>query len=194
MAQVYSQNAVGYVNVTVPGGKLQMIANQLTSANMTLGALIPSPPDGSTVYQFLPNGNYNISTYLGFLSAWDPDPNISLAPGAGVFFLNPDAAPYTITFVGEVPQGSLSTAIPAGLAIRASQVPQSGGITSVLGFPAQDGDTCYQYVPSSGAYIINTYLGFLNAWDPNEPTPQVGESFFIQSSAAKSWNRTFSVN
>lgn len=194
MAQVYSVNSVGYINVTVPAGKLAMIANQLNSANMTIGGLLANAPDGATVYQYLPNGTFNIATYLGFLGAWDPTDTIPLAPGGGLFAFNPDASPWTITFVGEVPQGNLSNPIPNGLAIRSSIVPQGGGLTSVLQYPAEDGDTCYQYNPANGSYTINTYLGFLGSWDPAEPTPAVGESFYIQSGSAKSWTRTFSVN
>jgi hypothetical protein len=194
MAQVYSVNAVGYINVTVPAGKLKMIANQLNSATMTLGALVPNAPDGMQMYQFLPNGTYDIATYDGlFTSTWDK-PNMPLAPGGGLFALNPDASPFTITFVGEVPQGTLNNPIPNGLSIRSSIVPQSGGITSALAYTPDDGDQCYQYDSVTGLYTTRTYDGiFFNQWDV-EPNIAVGESFFLFSGSAKTWSRTFSVN
>jgi hypothetical protein len=194
MAQVYSVNAVGYVNVTVPAGKLALIANQLNAPTMTLGALIPSAPDGMQIYYYQANGTYDIATYDAlFANAWDK-PNIPLVPGGGVFASNPDAAPFVITFVGEVPQGALNNQIPNGLSIRSSIVPQSGGLSSTLLYPPADGDQCYQYNSATGQYIIRTYDGlFNNAWDV-EPNIAVGEAFFIQSSGAKTWSRTFSVN
>lgn len=195
MAQVYSVNAVGYINVTVPAGKLKMIANQLNSANMTIGALIPTAPDGMQMYQFLPSGTYDIATYDGlFNNAWDK-PNLPISPGGGLFAFNPDTSPFTITFVGEVPQGAaLSNPFPTGLSIRSSIVPQAGGISSDLGYPAEDGDQCYQYDSVNSTYIIRTYDGlFNNAWDV-EPNISVGEAFFMFSSNPKNWVRNFSVN
>ena len=100
----------------------------------------------------------------------------------------------TITFVGEVPQGTLNTTVPLGLSIRSSQVPQAGALTSVLGYPAADGDRVFQFDNTTGNYKVNTFLGFLNSWDPQEPNLAVGESFFIQSGVTKTWTRTFSVN
>ncbi|MEK6700967.1 MAG: pyridoxal-phosphate dependent enzyme, partial [Planctomycetota bacterium] len=59
--------------------------------------------------------------------------NYMLNPGEGVFISLPSAA--KLTFVGEVPQGALSTAIPTGFSIRASQVPQAGKVTTVQAKP-----------------------------------------------------------
>jgi hypothetical protein len=42
--------------------------------------------------------------------------------------------PATVTFVGEVPAGSLSNPIPKGFSIKASQVPQAGKASTDLSF------------------------------------------------------------
>jgi hypothetical protein len=52
-AQVYSVNVVGYINVAVPPG-FSMIANQLDSGNNTVGSLMPSVPELTVLYKFVP--------------------------------------------------------------------------------------------------------------------------------------------
>jgi hypothetical protein len=113
--------------------------------------------------------------------------------GSGLWLLAP--SPFTITFVGEVPQGTLTTAVPNGFSIVSSQVPQSGGITTALGFPGKDNDACYKYIPGPGGHFeISSYIdGF--GWDPAEPILSVGEAVWILSSGAHAnWTRVFSVN
>ena len=122
-------------------------------------------------------------------------PNDTLVPGQGAFIRNTSAASFPITFVGEVSQGTtppLSHAIPAGLSIQSSEVPQSGKVATELGFPAADGDTIYQYDNASGAYIIHALD--LGEWSAGEPVPKVGESFFVRKVDSKAWTRSFSVN
>lgn len=190
MAQVYSVNAVGYINVTAPKG-FSMIANQLDAGagNNTVGKLFAGVPDGTTLYKYTGTG-YVINGYSEVLGDWD-DPAMTLVPGEGAWINNPTQAAITITFVGEVKQGALVNSIPAGFAIRSSIVPQSGQLDTVLGFPAAEGDTVYFY--RNGSYQISAYSDALGEWD-TPPVPAVGESFWTKVSAAKDWNRQFSVN
>lgn len=188
MAQVYSVNAVGYVNVKVKGSGFQMIANPLKAADNKISALLPSVPDGTTVYK------YNGSTYDGatfLFGAWD-NPNMTLEPGEGAFIQNPDAAELTLTFVGEVSTGALSNPIPSGFSIRSSQVPQTGKLQADLGFPAVDGDVVYKYDEAKQNY--DSYSVLFGSWTPEDPTVEVGESVFVQKSEAVNWTRNFSVN
>jgi hypothetical protein len=97
----------------------------------------------------------------------------------------------TLTLVGEVPQGALSTALPGKFAIVSSQVPQEGLVSTDLGYPAVDGDTIYQW--DGGGYVISSFLELLGGWTP-EPTIGVGEAFWSRKSADGSWDRDFSVN
>jgi hypothetical protein len=192
MAQsnVYSLNVVGYVNVTVPANAYQLIANPLQSTNDTLVSLIPNPPPATTFYKYITGSGYVIYTFDEFDLSWNA--NVSLAPGEGGFIKNPVGTPMTITFVGEVQQGALTNAVPNGYSIRASKVPQAGGVTSQLLFPPAPADTLYKYIPGSG-YVIYTFDEFDLSWGPSEPNIGVGESFFVFKQGATNWVRNFSV-
>jgi hypothetical protein len=205
MAQVYSQNAVGYINVTVGPG-FTMIANQLIPASTLLSALIPAPPLGTSIYKF-DNGNFKISTFDEFESIWTPlgpggTPNTDTIDfGSGVFIRNPQSTPFTITFVGEVAQGTpVSNPIPVGFSIRSSKIPQAGKIQTDLGFPPLPGDSIYRFNTASQSFFISTYDEFELVWTPKvndlpvEPTIEIGESFFVLKTAAGSWDRNFTVN
>jgi hypothetical protein len=163
-----------------------MIANPLNAPTNTVPALFAGVPDGTTIYKF-DGTSYSVNALD--LGEWGA-PAQTLVPGEGAFILNPTAAPITVTFVGEVMQGSLSNPLPAGFSIKSSQVPQSAALDTVLGFPAADGDTVYQF--SNGAYVIHTLD--LGEWSGGVPVPAVGESFFVKKVAAGNWTRTFSVN
>lgn len=183
-AQVYSVNAVGYVNVSVPKG-FSMIANPLKAASNTVGALLAAAPDATTVYKFA-NGKFGVNAKdFGDFA----NPAETLNPGEGAFIEAPSA--FTVTFVGEVAQGSLSQNVPKGFSIQASQVPQSGQLDTVLKFPAADGDTVYRFNNATGKYSIHAYD--FGSWD-TAPVPAVGESFFVNKVADSQWKRDFSVN
>lgn len=183
-AQVYSVNAVGFINVDAPVG-LSMIANQLDNMNGNkIADLIPSPPESSAIYKFA--GTFSVNTFE--FGEWTR-PDETLLPGEGAFFLNAGTEPFRITFVGEVPQGDLKTSLPAGLSIVSSQVPQAGKVQTDLGYPAAENDRIYRFV--GGSYSIYTFE--FGEWAP-EPEVGVGEGFWVQKEAAVDWTRTFSVN
>jgi hypothetical protein len=192
MAQVFSVNAVGYINLDVPPG-FSLIANQLNAGTNTLAALLPTVPGGTTVYKFNGTG-YDIASFDDLDNAWSPNGNITLNPGEGAFIRNPTAAAVRVTFVGEVPTGALSNPLPQGFSIRSSQVPQAGKLSTDLGFPGAGGDTVYQFNNATGGYVINSFDDLDNAWAPAEPTLKVGEAFFVRKAAAGTWTRTFNVN
>lgn len=193
MAQVYSVNAVGYINITcVPG--FNLIANQLNaSPNNLLSTVIPSAPDGAQVYNFVPGSGYTTATYDSLLPGWDTDFNV--APGGGVWFRNNQAGNITVTLVGEVPQGTLNNAINAGFSLRSSMVPQAGD-ADVLGLSAatSDGDQVSKFTPGAGYSTFTRDTLEASGWAPAVPTFTVGEAFFINVLAPTTWTRTFSVN
>ncbi len=186
MAQVYSVNAVGYINVDLCPG-FSIIANQLDAGqgNNTVGKLLTSVPDGTVLYKFV-NGAYTINSFE--FGAWER-PDETLAPGEAAFVKVPSTT--KVTFVGEVPQGRLTTPLVAGFQLVSSQVPQSGALDTVLGFPAADGDVVYFFNCPGQSYSIFTYE--FGAWDQT-PSPAVGQGFFVKKAAAATWTRTFSVN
>jgi hypothetical protein len=123
---------------------------------------------------------------------WLPDGNVSLAPGEGGFFVSPAAS--TLTFVGEVLQGSLTNTLPKNTkVIRTSIVPQAGRISTDLGLPGEPGDQAFFY---NGGFSSYTFDDIDLVWTPSEPTNTVGGAFFyIKSSLATqtNWIRNFTV-
>jgi hypothetical protein len=211
-AQVYSANAVGYVNMSLPAG-LMLIANPLNNGDNTLNTILPLPDTavGSTIYRFDTTAqSYGQGiTYAGTLVGWvSPDPleDYVLDPGEGFFIQNLLAV--DVTFVGDVPQGDLTNPIPGGnnLSIRSSQVPQEATLAD-LEFPGLNGDVVYPWDGGAQAYAESwTYLdlgGGIEGWvSASQPVPGggpvigVGEAFFVQKAGPmdQSWDRQFSVN
>jgi hypothetical protein len=149
--------------------------------------LIPVAPEGTTLYKFNPaTGAYQGNAFE--FGAW-ADPTMTLNPGEGAFVLNPTVAFFNALFVGEVKQGPLSTPLVAGFQIVASQVPQSGALDTVLGFPVAEGDTVYLFNNATGSYAGSTFE--FGEWVA--PVPKVGEAFFVNKVAAGTWTRTFTV-
>ena len=186
---VYSVNVVGYYNIPIVANQLKMIANQLNTANNTIGSLLPAGPAGAQLYKY--SGGYTTYTFDDLDMVWTPDGNATLNPGEGGFFKSPVAT--TLTFVGEVLQGSLTNTLPAGsYVIRSSMVPQAATPT-VLAIPADDGDTLQTY---SAGYSAFVYDELLPGWTPSEPTIGLGSAFFYKKASTgtkTSWVRNFTV-
>jgi hypothetical protein len=191
MAQVYSVNTVGYVNEVFPPG-YTMFANPLDAGegnNLVSKLLGTAVPEGTTVYKFnSATGLYNIN---GFEFGEWSDKLMTLAPGEGAYINNPTTANLTVTFVGTVMEGTLSTDLPAGFSIRSSKVPQAGQLDTVLGFPVGEGDTVYRWDNGKAAYNIYTFE--FGEWGI-KPVINVGESFFVNKKVAATWTRTFDVS
>jgi hypothetical protein len=194
MAQVYSINAVGYVNTSLVKG-FNLISNPLnnTAANGNqIKNLFAGLPGGTQIFKF--NGTAYASAavddFTGEITG--PAADMTLVPGEGVFVSA--LGPATVTFVGEVMQGTgankLSNPIPQGFSIRSSQVPQAGTATA-LGFPAAEGDQVFIFNEATQAYKTSNYS--FGAWD-TDPTFEVGEAAFVRTDVAKPWTREFSVN
>jgi len=199
MAQaVYSQNAVGYVNTVLKPG-FNLISNPLKATDNSISALFAGVPPNTTVFKY--NG------VSGYKSAnMDPDDLVftppdaaaqTVLPGEGVFVKNPKSTDLTITFVGEVMQGTdLQTDLPQGLSIRSSQVPQSGTAAD-LKLVGQPNDTIFQYVNDGTAtpgYYSSTFDPDDLVWNPPLKPLRVGEAFFIKKAKADVWHRQFDVN
>jgi len=118
---------------------------------------------------------------------------LTVTPGEGVFVSNPGSTDLTVTFVGEVAQGTASNVtIPAGFSIRSSAVPQAGTATD-LQFPAANNDRIYKWNNTTGTYDIFNFSTVLG-WTPTVPNIDVGQAFFVRMGAQTAWNRNFSVN
>jgi hypothetical protein len=193
-AQVYSVNAVGYINVVCKPG-FNMVANQLINSNSTVAALFPNMPSGTQVLKWLGTG-FSVNSYDADFGEWD-DPSQTLQPGESAFFRNPTTTNITVTFVGDVPQGGLTNTIPLNYSLKSSMVPQAGLLQTSLGFVPSGGDQVLRWVngyPASSGYAVHSYDSDFGEWDV-EPNVNVGEGFFIKRVAAgQNWVRQFSVN
>jgi len=192
MAQttVYSQNAVGYVNLSLGAG-FTMIANPLNAATNDLNSILTNVPAGTVVYTFSPaTQGYTASTFRA--GSWKPSDPV-LNPGAGAFILLTTNA--TVTFVGNVPQGSLSQSIAVGFSIQSTPIPVSVSLTnSILSLTPNVGDVVYQFLPATQGYATHTYR--TGAFHPSDYAPAVGESFFYLNGSTNpiTWAVNFSVN
>jgi len=199
-AQVFSVNAVGYVNTSlVPG--FNLISNPLDNKNGNViqdlfKNITPTIPNALTIYKFV-NGAYKFAKYDDLAQSFSGGAEtLSVDPlkGEGVFVNVPGSATLQATFVGEVPQGNLSVPLVKGFQIISSPVPQAGDATALgLKAVAQQGDTLYKWDPAAKKYIVSKFDDLVG--DFGTPvTIGVGEAFFYNSAAAKNWTRTFSVN
>ena len=187
-AQVYSVNAVGYVNKSIPQG-FSIVANPLNNGDNKVSDVFGANPGSLTVYTFGDAG-FSINSFDTDFEEWD-NGDATVAPGEGFFVLNSGDAAVNITFVGEVPQGDLSNALPQGFSIRSSQVPQAGELQGDLGFPVSGAPTIYQF--ADGAYKISSYDADFEEWD-SVPSVGVAEGFWVLNASAGSWDRSFSTS
>lgn len=206
-AQVYSQNVVGYYQLTLTNG-YQLVANQLdldgTGTNNTLQTVLGTNglPNLTRVYAFDPaSGTYATATFLSASASWSGGTaavNAALSLGRGVFVQIPAAAsPVTVTVVGQVPQGTLNTPVPNNntYAIVSSQVPQAGLVQTELGYAPANLDRVYRYNSAAQNYgAASTYLSGSGTWSGGgQPNVTVGESFWLQGHAGSLWTRNFTV-
>jgi hypothetical protein len=188
-SNVFSVNAVGYVNLSLAPG-FSMISNPLNATNNVVGTLFPDAPNGFVIFKFNPAAN-NYDLNFRNSGAWSV-PNMALSPGEGIFIFNNQASNVVVTYVGEVPQGALTNSLPTGFTIRSSQVPQAGALESLLQFPGVSGDLVFVYNRVNNNYDI--FVRGASSWSPSDPNISVAQSFFLFRNVAGSWVRNFSVN
>jgi hypothetical protein len=187
---VYSVNAVGYVNLNIGSG-FTMIANPLNTTNNTIGSLLTALPDFTLLYKWNESTvQFDIATFA--FGSWLDHPEYTLNPGEGAFISSD--SPFTVTFVGEVLQGDLTNSIPANFSIRSSKVPQTGTVTALGLTGLSDFDLIYKWNPAALPPQYDVFTFAFGGWLGDEPVINVGESFFLSTSAPLNWTRTFSVN
>lgn len=196
---VYSVNAVGYVNVTVPAGKFALLANPLKLAAMTIPAVLPDVPANTQVFVYNPATAAYTSATKRASGSWTGDgAAATLVPGQGFWVKNAGTADLNITFVGEVMQGDatqLKVDYIAGFNLLGSLVPQTGKLETDLGYKGAANDQVFTFDPASAAYTTYTKRAS-GAWTggSGEPSIPVANGFFLKAAAAGSWTRSFSVN
>lgn len=213
MAQVFSQNAVGYYTLNLVEG-FNLVANQLNNGDNSIGTVFPVVPDGTSLLKW----DADAQMYTEGDVYFDPDgwfdnasgePSVTtLGPGEGAFLNTPVAG--SITIVGEVPQGDPlpSVGISALFSIGSQPTPQALGLGGQsLGapgaddVPANDGDSVLFWDAANQVFTDGFVFFDPDGWfdnatsEPANPTPAVGEAFFYNNAgAAINWTRSFSVN
>jgi hypothetical protein len=204
LAQVYSVNAVGYVNKTFGqvGGAaaFSLASNPLVAESNNLADLMPDAPPQTVVYTW-DGAEFQLATQLPAGLGWNANPE--LTPGGG-FFIRTGGGEFTVTFVGEVMQSvppyvttagdPLMNDVPQGLSIKSSMVPQAGTLTELGWDDVAPQTVCYLWDFDNQEYSIRTALPAGLGWNGGEPALEVGEAMFVSSPSAQSWDRVFSVN
>jgi hypothetical protein len=247
---VYSVNAVGYINVVMQPG-FNIITCPLIcgtdpgnpTVTNDLNVLFPNPAatapyfnpsvgsqgSGAIVYQ-MSGGVYtaiDTAQSISYGGGWaSGGADITVLPGQAVFFQNPNpigGANMTATFVGTVPQGTMTNVLTPGYNLVGSMVPVSGDLVtnsiSLLStvdgpYPAAQGDFIYFFNPGRAGSTQNQ-IGFqedlysYGAWFSSSVGPNIGPSpnydpitvsvyqgFFYNNGqgANEKWVETFSVN
>jgi hypothetical protein len=223
MAQtnVYSLNAVGYINVTVFPGFNMVTCPLITSPDNTVGTVLNNSNGaltGSVVYFWnASTGIYTsdnaraIGTAKGDTtnaSGWISGTNLA-APGVGFWFDSVATSNTTLTFVGTVPSGPITNALVTGFNLVGSVVPMSGDIVTnslaaLTNFNI--GDVVYTWNASSATYSEYTsvpstskaaspttyHSNWTSAGDP--VVPNVGQGFWYEGlGATVNWVENYSV-
>jgi hypothetical protein len=181
---VYSVNVAGFTRIAVGDG-ITLLANPLMDTNNTVATAFRSPVNGYSLFRLTGTG-FEANNYL---YGWTT-PAMPFAPGEGFFLQNASGVGRTNVFFGEVPTGNLSTPIVAGQSLLSSKVPQGGSLETALGFPA-DYDMIFRWNPFFGFSIYYHEPGY---WEPNEPSLNVGEAFWLATESSRTWTRSFSPN
>jgi len=215
MAQVYSVNSVGYVNVPVVK-QYNLVSNPLNGTNNNVNTVIPVAADGSIVLQWNPASQSfaNSTTYFDVgdpaINGWyngEDRSTMTLPPGQAFFLFNPASGTITnLTFVGEVPQGTnLTVSVAYKYGFYSSIVPQAAPL-SALNFPVRDGMTYDIWNATAQGYTGHiTYYDvgdpLVNGWydgadNKYDPAVAVGGGVLIFNPhvGGDSWVRSFNVN
>lgn len=209
LAQVYSVNVVGYINLTLSPG-LNLITVQLKGTNQNvntlLGSTSPVIAENSLLFTWNAAGQRYDNAQISGGGIWyDPGSgnpsSVTLSPGQAFFIQNAGTANVTLTLVGEVPTGPNAVSIANGLGFYGDPAPVSQDILT-NGFPVADNDLLYTW-NTAGQRWNNALIGAgptpgPAAWYdsgglPVVVAPLVGQGFVVSHAGATTWNRTFTV-
>jgi hypothetical protein len=191
---VYSANVVGYVNVIVTNNGYTSLTTPVdydgTGLNDTVTNLFGTNLPNHSIVEVW-NGSTFISDNFAGKGANPPtwgNPNLNLGPGLGYYIYNPSNFVINITYVGTVLQGNLTNTVfgtTGNYSMLGSLVPVAGRIQTDLGYQPSGGDVVeiWNQALSGGLGNFNTYnfSAKTHAWTPLEPTIQVGQGFFLET-------------
>jgi hypothetical protein len=192
-AQVYSQNLVGYINLTIFTGN-NLIANQLDSGDNTLNNLFNQSnghiPAGATFTKWDPTSNQYLPVSIYDTSTgWSI--NYGLSFGEGGLLASP--AQFTDTLVGSVwpnllfVNGELAFIPPvisnAGTYLLSCYIPIGpAAFSDVVGRNPQNGESVTLLDAVSQSTRTTTFQN--GTWSDGDPTLGIGQSAFFNLESA----------
>jgi len=214
MAQnVYSLNAVGYINVTLQPGFNIISCPLVTSPDNTVATVLNNTTgiyNGCDVY-FYQTATGTYSSDAGttnpkhdLAAGWQEGGTNVLSPGVGAWFNNTTGGILTVTFVGSVPTGPMTNSLAAGFNLVGSVVPMSGdiitnSISDLTNYSLGDSIYVYDATLNSGNGGYDTYStaakkhaapnSYINGagvgWQaPGDPiVANVGEGFWYENAS-----------
>jgi hypothetical protein len=198
---VYSLNAVGYINITAEPGFNIISCPLIASPDNTINTLLTNSTGQYKKWQFYA-WNPTTGAYtedIGGPAAWGSGGAETLNPGQAGWLYNPSNTPVTITFVGTVPSGTNAvTLLPASFNLVSSILPTSGDIVTngLMNFTnGVKKDQVYMWNTSDAAYT-ETIAG-PTGWPGGDPIQtNVGGGFWYYNAQATNnyWTESFSVN
>jgi len=210
---VYSINAVGYINVSLPTG-YSIIACQLQTGTNTVASLFNNTAftyAGSKVLKYNPaDGHYDQTDIAGnasssYANGWLNGGTMTLNPGEAIWFDNGTGSALTVTFVGTVPQGTNTITLHSGFQMISSPVPFSGDLVTNMGLTNYTAGTKVETFDNPGDQHYTSYItasplssgtqGYMDQWITPDPTIAVGQGFWYSSgTGATPWVQVFSIN
>jgi hypothetical protein len=174
-----------------------------TGTNTTvIGLFTNSLPVNTSIYIYNGTG-YDLASYAAnkahTATNWTANPSIN--PGKGYWVSIPVGAfgggTSNFISVGTVLQGNLTNANIAGpgFTLVSSQVPISGAIQTNLNYIPTVNDVVYVY--NGAGYDLYSYAAnkahTATNWTPSQPNFNVGQGFWLNSSAGAPWTNNFIV-
>jgi len=203
---VYSLNAVGYINETIYPGFNIVSCPLIASPDNTLNTLLP-PTNAAfkkwQVWTFNPT-NPVATQYTedsGLLNTWGNGGLETISPGKAVWLYNPGSNPSNVIFVGTVPTGPISTPLYAtSFNLVGSAVPASGDIVTnpIMNFTNTfKKDQVWTFTPTNPVATQYTeYSKLASAWGPGDPQlPTVGGGFWYYNAQVtnNAWVENFQL-
>jgi hypothetical protein len=198
---VYSLNAVGYINVTAAPGYNIVSCPLIASPDNTLNTLLPNTNGAYAHWKFF-SWNPATAAYTtdtGLPGSWGSGGTETMNPGQAAWIFNPDTTNVTITFVGTVPSGTNSVTLYSNsFNLVSSILPTSGDIVtnSLMNFTnGSPHDVVFMWNASSQTYLSSD-TKLPGGWPTDPVQTNVGGGFWYFNSLAtnSSWTESFSVN
>jgi hypothetical protein len=197
---VYSLNAVGYINVTVQPGFNMISCPLMASPDNTINTVLTNGTGQYKKWQFWgysPAGGYKEE--IGTATGWNGGGTSLLAPGQAAWLFNPGSSPSNVTFVGTVPSGSLTNTLAASsFNLVSSVLPTSGDLitNTLMNFTTgTKKDQVWMYTAGTGGgykETIATATGW-SAGNPAQATVGGGFWYFNAQATNNNWIESFSV-